>query len=223
MSADLVFLHTSPVHVPTFSALLEQAAPQLRAVHLVDEALLSQARRIGAAHPDVRRDVQSAVRAAAASTGAPLVVCTCSTLGGAAEATPTGGAFVAARIDRAMADRAVLLGPEVLVVAALESTLQPTSDLVADSAARLQRPVRVQTLLVAEAWAHFERGDSAAYLDAVAQAVRAALPGPDVVVLAQASMAPAVALLGGVGVEVLASPLLGVQSAVDRLARLGTT
>ena len=42
-----------------------------------------------------------------------------------------------------------------------------------------------------------------------------------VVVLAQASMAPAVALLGGLGVEVLASPLLGVQSAVDRLARLG--
>lgn len=214
---DIAFLHTSPVHVPTFTALLQQADPRVRAVHLVDEGLLNHARLVGATHPDVVRAVEAVVQKAARSTGARMVVCTCSTVGGAAESTPTGGAFVAARIDRTMADRAVVLGPVVLIVAALESTLQPTSALVADSAAKLQRPVRIQTLLVPDAWRHFEAGDTPSYFDAVVHAVRGALPGPNVVVLAQASMAPAVALLGDVGVEVLASPLLGVQGVLATL------
>lgn len=214
---DIVFLHTSPVHVVTFAALLEQAGAGVQAAHIVDETLLGRARMSGASAPEVVRDVQAAVLRAARSTGARIVVCTCSTVGGAAERTATGGAFLAMRIDRSMAERAVALGPHVLIVAALESTLQPTSDLVQDCARTLDCPLQIETLLVADAWRLFEAGDTAAYLVAVVQAVRGALPGPGVVVLAQASMAPAVALLGDVGVEVLASPPLGVQAALDRL------
>jgi hypothetical protein len=216
-ATDVVFLHTSSVHVPTFTALLAQADAGVAAAHVVDEALLAQARQAGATDPEVVRDVHAAVLHAARSTGARIVVCTCSTVGGAAEDTPTGGAFVAMRIDRAMADRAALLGPAVLIVAALQSTLQPTSALVQDSARRLGRPLQIDTLLVADAWHHFEAGDTAAYVGAVARAVRGALPGPRVVVLAQASMAPVVERLGDVGVEVLASPTLGVRAALERL------
>jgi hypothetical protein len=73
----------------------------------------------------------NAAMTAAASNGASMFVCTCSTIGGVAERTSTNGQFVAVRIDRAMADKAVNSGPKILVVASLESTLGPTTDVSA--------------------------------------------------------------------------------------------
>lgn len=154
--------------------------------------------------------------AAAAARGASLVVCTCSTIGGVAERTPPNPRFRAARIDRAMADRAVQLGPRILLVAALQSTLEPTRDLLRESAERLGVEIEMEMLCVEQAWPLFERGDTAGYLEAIARAVSAAA-GADVVVLAQASMAGALPLLEGLGVEVLASPALGIRTALQQL------
>jgi hypothetical protein len=210
----ITFLHTSPAHLPTFTALLERLQPGVQATHIVNEELLTRARALGPDHPDVIQRVQATVRAAAHG-GAHVVLCTCSTIGGIAEATPADGSFVPMRVDRAMADRAVALGPEVLVVAALESTLKPTSDLIENSAARLGLQVRNQGLFVAAAWPHFEAGRIADYHQAIASGIRAAAPRSGVVVLAQASMAPVAERLGDLGVPVLASPALGVAAALE--------
>jgi hypothetical protein len=222
MANQLAFLHTSPVHVATFDSLVRQADPSLRVDHHVREDLLALARELGSEHPDVVRRVHEAMRAAA-EAGASLVVCTCSTIGGIAENMPGPTAFEAMRIDRAMADRAVRPGGVVLVVAALRSTVGPTLDLLRDSAHRLGARVELVPLCVEEAWAFFERGDRTAYLQAIADAITAATRSPSsrvsVVVLAQASMAPVVDLLAGTtGVEVLASPRLGVAAALERIA-----
>jgi hypothetical protein len=209
----IAFLHTSPVHVSTFTRLLSSLRADAQATHVVDESLLSLARSLGHDHPGVIAQVQNAVRRAAQS-GAKVVVCTCSTVGQAAEATSGDGQFVAMRIDRAMADRAVTFGAKVLILGALESTLQPTRSLVADSAARFSRLCDIETRLVVGAWALFEAGQFNDYFQAIDTAVRGALPGPDVVVLAQASMAPAAALLRDLNVPVLASPEWGVRCAL---------
>lgn len=216
MSPSIAFLHTSPVHVSTFTSLLETLDPGMQAVHVVDQALLQDAREQGHDAPDIVRRVQEAVHAAAA-TGARVVVCTCSTIGAAAEATPTQGHFSSRRIDRAMADVAARSGPGVLVVAALQSTLAPTSHLVRDSAQRLQLQVDVSEHLVPNAWAHFEQNNLPAYYAEIESAVRNLLPGPNVVVLAQASMAPAAERLQGLGVPVLCSPELGVRDAIHHI------
>ncbi len=223
MPADFAFLHTAPVHVPRFSQLLAQVAPQLRAAHVVDEALLADARRLGADDPALVQRVQDAMRSASETHGAGLVACTCSTIGGAAERTPTAGRFIAMRIDRAMADRAVARGEPLLVVTALASTQAPTRQLIDESARAAGAAVRMQDLLVAGAWDRFEQGDATGYLAAIAQAVRhaaavAAQPFA-AVVLAQASMDAAVPLLDDLGLEVLASPSLGLQAIVQALQR----
>lgn len=212
----IAFLHTSPVHVETFERLTKAADPTVEIEHVVAEDLLADAQRVGASDPALIARVHEAMTKAA-SSGASLVVCTCSTIGGSAERTPTRGGFAVARIDRAMADRAVKQGPRILIVAAVESTVRPTRELVQESAAALRKNVKIEELLVPGAWPHFLRGDRAAYAAAVAEAVRPAAARTDVVVLAQASMAPAAALLADLGVEVLASPVLGVQSALARL------
>ncbi|WP_395701176.1 Asp/Glu/hydantoin racemase [Aquabacterium sp.] len=224
MPADLVFLHTSPVHVSRFTQLLQQADPDRAAAHVVDEALLADAQHQGADAPAIVQRVHAAMQAAAAAHAARLVVCTCSTIGGAAERTPTGGRFEAMRIDRAMADRAVRRGPRLLLVAALRSTLAPTRELIDESARALGVDVQPTEHLVAGAWPLFERGDTAAYLQTAAASVRQAMAaaapqGFSAVVLAQASMAEAVPLLADLGTEVLASPPLGVQAIVAALRR----
>ena len=218
---DIAFLHTSPVHVATFERLVGEMSPGLRVRHVVAEDLLADAQLGGADDPALVKRVHQAM-ADAAATGAKVAVCTCSTIGGAAERTETRGEFLASRIDRAMADRAVSLGPRVLVVAALESTVAPTMALIHDSAARLRTSVEVQALLVPDAWQLFLDGDKDAYVVRIAQTVSAASSDADVVVLAQASMAPAAALLDGLGCEVLSSPALGVQAALDALQSFRT-
>jgi hypothetical protein len=118
-----------------------------------------------------------------------------------------------------MADRAVRTGPRVLVVAAVESTLAPTMALVLSAAEHAGVAVRPSQLLVAEAWPHFEAGDMARYAETLAQAIRAKAAAADVVVLAQASMAPVQAVLTDLGIEVLSSPALGVRLAVRAAER----
>jgi len=207
----VAFLHTSPIHVETFGRLVKAADPDLRVEHIVAEPLLRDAQRVGVSDPPLVQRVHHAMTDAAAR-GATVVVCTCSTIGGIAERTPSRPGLRFARIDRAMADRAVRLGPRILVVTALRSTIEPTSQLIRESAAALRVDVQLQTLWVEGAWPHFERGDRAAYLDAVVAALRTAPRDYDVVVLAQASMADAADALQDLGAEVLSSPRLGVQA-----------
>jgi hypothetical protein len=71
--------------------------------------------------------------------------------------------------------------------------------------------VDVVLRLVEGAWSRFEQGDHEGYLDAVAAALCELGEGADAVVLAQASMAPAVGRVE-MSVPVLSSPRLAIES-----------
>ncbi|SDE03681.1 aspartate/glutamate racemase family protein [Streptomyces prasinopilosus] len=203
----LALLHTSPVHVPVFDALRDEAHPELELRHLVDEELLDRARAAGpeAVAHDVRVRLGEAV-----ATGARAVLCTCSTIGSVAEASAGRAGVPVLRVDRPMAGAAVAAGPRVAVLAALASTLGPTRALVEEEARRAGRPVEVRTLLVEGAWDRFAAGDPAGYARRVADAADA-VTGADVIVLAQASTAPAERLTT-TAVPVLSSPRTGLAA-----------
>ncbi|MDT0614070.1 aspartate/glutamate racemase family protein [Streptomyces lancefieldiae] len=206
----LGLLHTSPVHVPVFDALRDEAHPGLELRHHVDVELLERARRDGPAA--VTDEVRAALRQAVAD-GARAVLCTCSTIGGVAEAAADGVGVPVLRVDRPMAAAAVAAGPRVVVLAALESTLAPTAALVGEEARRAGRPVEVRTRLVDGAWPRFEAGDTEGYLRLVAEAAEA-VGDADAIVLAQASMAPARERTK-TSVPVLASPAAGLAAGAD--------
>ncbi|MCB5909211.1 aspartate/glutamate racemase family protein [Streptomyces pinistramenti] len=207
----LALLHTSPAHVPVFDALRDEEAPGLPLRHLVRAELLDRARSQG---PDaVAQDVAQAL-ADAAATGARAVLCTCSTLGPVAEGAGPDGVPVL-RVDRPMAAAAVAAGPRITVLATVESTLGPTAELIAEEAGRAGSATEVRTVLVAGAWERFAAGDDEGYLAAVAAAAQQ-VRDADAVVLAQASMAPAAALVtaaGGRSFPVLSSPRPGLRAA----------
>ncbi|MER7053898.1 aspartate/glutamate racemase family protein [Streptomyces sp. NPDC000351] len=211
----LALLHTSPVHVPVFDALRDEAHPGLELRHHVDAELLDRARREG---PEaVTEDVRARLRQAVAE-GARAVLCTCSTIGAVAEAAAHGAGVPVLRVDRPMAAAAVAAGPRVVVLAALESTLTPTVALIGEEARRAGRSVEVRTLLVDGAWPRFESGDTEGYLRLVAEAADA-VTHADAIVLAQASMAPA-RESARAAVPVLASPAPGLAAGAAA-ARLG--
>jgi Asp/Glu/hydantoin racemase len=214
--AVLALLHTSPVHVPVFDALRDQDHPGLELRHVVLPELLARARRDGATA--VAGDVLAVLRQAVAD-GARAVLCTCSTLGGVAEAAAGDAGVPVLRVDRPMAAAAVARGPRVVVLATLESTLGPTVALLAQEARCAGRPVEVRTRVLDDAWRAFEAGDAgrcARLVAEAADAVRAA--DADVIVLAQASMAPA-ELLTTTCVPVLSSPRRGLAAGAAAVAR----
>ncbi|MER6199779.1 aspartate/glutamate racemase family protein [Streptomyces sp. NPDC001586] len=198
----LVLLHTSPVHVPVFDALRDRHHPGAVLRHLVAPELLERARAEGP------RAVAPALLALLAAAGPAPVLVTCSTIGATAESLAAQLGAPVLRVDRPMAAAAVRTGARIAVLAALESTLAPTADLLAEEAG--ERRVSVRTHLVAGAWERFEAGDTAGYLARVAAAADA-VTGADVIVLAQASMAGAAGLTAS-PVPVLSSPAPGLAA-----------
>lgn len=207
----LILLHTSPVHVPVFDALRDRKHPGAVLRHLVVPELLDRARAEGP--ESVGPALLGALRGLLPEAGPRPVLVTCSTIGATAESlAPALGAPVL-RVDRPMAAAAVRTGARIAVLAALESTLAPTAELLAEEAG--VRPVSIRTQLVAGAWERFEAGDTAGYLARVAAAADAVTEEEaDVIVLAQASMAGAADLVTP-RIPVLCSPVAGLAAGLS--------
>ncbi|CAM3886683.1 aspartate/glutamate racemase family protein [Janibacter anophelis] len=201
----LGFLHTSPVHVPVFDRLVTLGDADADPRHIVEEALLRDARAQG---PRAVRTRVEEHLAALRDEGAEIICCTCSTIGDVAERAAFDVPVF--RVDRPMAVRAIELGPRIGVVVALESTIAPTRALLHDAATTAHRRIEESIVIADRAWDSFERGDHDGYLVEIAATARALACRTDVIVLAQASMADAEPLLTDLAVPVLTSPASAV-------------
>jgi hypothetical protein len=203
------FLHTANVHVATFTSLLAAADPNSTGTHVVDDTLLADARRDGGVDDALGHRILHRLREAAAGNDA--VLCTCSSVSGTAEELGVELRVPVVRIDRPLARVAVAAGRIIAVVAAVESTLEPTRALLREEATLQHVGVTLVDRPCLDAWTHFEAGDIQAYLAAIAHYVDEIAESADVVVLAQASMAPAAAMCR-TSTRVLSSPVLGVEA-----------
>jgi hypothetical protein len=206
------FLHTSPHHSATFRDLVAELLPGARVIEVVDEIVLDQSRRLGVR--DVRV-IGAVADRLAELVEADIVVCTCSTLGGVAEHVGREAGTEVVRVDRVMVERAVELAGagrgRVAVVAALESTIEPTQDLFDEVMLATGVTLDVEVHVVEGAWDRFVSNDLEGYLDAIAARLPPIASSVDVVVLAQASMAPAIARLDA-AVPILSSPRLAIEA-----------
>ncbi|MCB0213109.1 MAG: hypothetical protein KDJ52_27445, partial [Anaerolineae bacterium] len=197
----LIFLHTSPNHINTFNTLLAHMAPEIPARHIVDESLLHMARVKG-----LNKEIQQRVDAAILSAvrwSSDVVLCTCSTIGTYAEGANRLIDNPILRVDRAMAEQAVLSGSPMVIVATLASTLAPTKALIVDAALTAQKTVGIIEMLVERAWPKFEQGDQTGYFECIADTLYVAASIGRIIVLAQASMAGAVDLCPDITVPIL--------------------
>jgi hypothetical protein len=213
----ITFLHTSEVHVPVFTALLDAVSPETACRHVVREDLLQRARDEGMT-ASLRKEIAGIVRA---SGGEGVTVCSCSTIGAVAEDAARNRAVRLVRIDRALMQAALDFGGRPMLVLCLESTREASVALLREVAAARAMTLQPEVVMCEDAWRHFEAGDHAAYARAIDAMVKAALmqmaTPPDCIVLGQASMAVAEPMLANTGLPVLTSPRRGVEAAVSML------
>jgi Asp/Glu/hydantoin racemase len=190
-------------------AVFDAACPVgARLTHTLREDLLKDAEAAGRL-TDAIADRAARALEALATAGVDAVLLTCSTIGpGAARAR---AALPIVRVDAALAEQAMRGGRRVVVLCAVETTVEPSRVIFAEAAAR--HGATLDLRLVPGAWAAFRAGDPARYHAIIAAASDAAhAEGAARVALAQASMSGAVALAAGR--KPLASPSAGLAAAV---------
>jgi len=202
-------LHTVASLPAVFTPLLGELAPGVRPYHVVDESLLADTVAFGPLPRTAARLASYVVHARAA--GAEAVLVTCSSVGPFAEQARGLVDIPVFRVDEPMAREAVRTGPRVAVLATLASTLDPTADLIRREAAAAGAQVTVTTSLCPGAYEARTSGDPARHDELIAAEAGRLAAGHDVLVLAQASMAPVLDRLpaGRITVPVLSSPRSG--------------
>ncbi|MGI4894465.1 MAG: aspartate/glutamate racemase family protein [Janthinobacterium lividum] len=220
--ATVGFLHTADAHVRTFRDLIAERDDSVGQRHLVDTGLLLTAREQAANR--VRTALVDRLRRLRAE-GADIVVCTCSTIGPIAKSVGAELGIRVMRVDRPMAEAAVLAGRRIAVVHSLDAAAATLVPLLRECATTTGRSIEIVPVRCAETWTAFESGDLTAYATGVADAVRCSVqslePPVDVVVLAQASMMSVAPLLRDLHLPVLTSPRLAVEAAVELVMPFG--
>ncbi len=204
MLNKLGFIHTAAVHVATFDQLLAEIQPTCSVEHVVVPDLLEQARQQGLT-PAIGQQLSASI-AQLQAHGVQKIICTCSTLGGLAEELHP----LVVRVDRAMAEQAIRLGSRIAVVAALESTLTPTHELLQRVAQDQAKAIEIDDYLCLDAWTAFLAHDQTSYLQQIATLLES-IHTADVIVLAQASMAKTTELCQQT-IPILSSPRSAIAS-----------
>ncbi len=114
------------------------------------------------------------------------------------------------RVD---AEEAVAAGHRIGVAYSVSATVVPTSSLLWAVAAAAGSAIDLDLIDCEAAWPKLVAGKRAEYLAAVAKTIRGRAHDVDVVVLAQASMAPVADLLADLDIPVFSSPALAVARA----------
>jgi Asp/Glu/hydantoin racemase len=211
----LALIHTSATLVQVFAQLCKERLPGVETFNIVDDSLVKGIREAGRITPQISQRVTDYLKSAE-SGGADQILVTCSSLGPAVEA---GAKFIRVpvlRVDQPMADRAVATGTKIGVIATLQTTLEPTADLIARRASIAGKKINLTSKLCEGAFEALMSGDTATHDAKVASALRELSKQVEVIVLAQASMARVVETLPPEDkrVPILASPAI----AVDHLA-----
>jgi Asp/Glu/hydantoin racemase len=194
MSNTVVLVHTVAPLVDVFTQLGADLLPGVRLSHILDEPLRERFVARGRLTAEDTGRLLSHLRLAEES-GAAGVLVTCSTLSLAVDEVAGLVHLPVFRIDEAMVAQAVAQGPCIGVVATSASTLGPSQTMLEAQASRTGRDTQVEMVLVEHALPLLLAGDGAAHDRLVCEAVLKLAPRVDVIMLAQASMARALAVL----------------------------
>ena len=219
MTQTVVFVHTVQPLLPVFSQLGAELLPGVKLYHILDEPMLERVkRRCGLTTEDGARLAEHIKGAVAINADAALV--TCSTISPVVDMIRTSAAIPVLKIDEAMIREAVGLGRRVGVIATAATTLEPTRSLLEAEAARQGTTVTTELVLVEGAIAALFAGDGEIHDRLVSRAALEVAGRSDVVVLAQASMARALAVMPEEHrpAPILSSPHLALRQIKELLA-----
>jgi Asp/Glu/hydantoin racemase len=216
MTKTLALIHTSPVLAPAFTQLAGELLPGMRVFHMVDESLIKNTIAAGSMTKTTARRVLALIESAQ-QAGADAALVTCSSIGKAVEYSRPLIDIPILRVDEPMAKAAVGGGFTIGVAATLRTTMEPTLQLLKDTAAREQKQIETVPCLCEGAFEALLSGQSEQHDQMVFEALERLVQTVDVVVLAQASMARIIPRMPPGGAPILSSPRLAMEAARDCL------
>ncbi len=181
--------------IHTVKSVLDSFEPQLRAAvgndvkihNILDDFLASDPADTGVFsdvnHQRLVNDIRNAEL-----TGADLIVVTCSTLTPAVTLIRPTAKVPLVAVDDEMCRLAVTYGNKVTVLATARSTVGPTVSKIKAEAQAAHVPIDIESHVCPEAIAALKQGDRATHDKLVLEMARS-VGKPDLIVLAQASMA----------------------------------
>ena len=193
--------------------IITENAADIEAIHFVREDFLSTVLREGAVGPELKKEIGIVLEELAASSD--MVLCTCSSIAQATQELVKNYATPVLRIGRPMAEKAIR-AKRIGVIAAIESTLETTQSLLNEAARESKRGPVISIKLCRNAWKYFEANEQEKYLQKIAECIDETAKNNDLVILAQASMAAAIAFCK-TDKAVLASPESAIDYCLDNL------
>jgi Asp/Glu/hydantoin racemase len=127
--------------------------------------------------------------AGAQAIGARAVLVTCSTISPLVDGARQATQLPVFKVDEAMLEAAVQLGPRIGILATNPTTIEPTCHLLKERASAAGKLIETATQLVPGALEALLGGDGATHDRLLSDAIQQMCGRVDVVVLAQASMA----------------------------------
>ena len=190
-------IHTTPATLQSTAKLIKDNISDIQVMNILDDTILAD---MAAEHNiDYVKERWTVYAKTLAEMGADAVLSACSTVGPFAEECNEKMDIPVLRIDEAMAEEAV--------IATFKPTLAPTTDLI-----RRKGPnAEVKTILIDEAYKELNAGNQKKHNELIISKVKEEIDKADVIVLAQASMAAALADCKELDLSrILTSPLLGI-------------
>lgn len=213
----VVVVHTGPATVQPIKQQFQQILPDVRVVNIMDDSLLNDVMAAGHLTEAVTGRIFSYMQLGQ-QMGAVALLNACSSVGEAASAARPAISIPLIKIDDVMAERAVVTGSRIGVVATVKTTLEPTVRLIRAKAAAAGKSIDVTEALAEGAFQALLDGKSELHDEIVKRTIESLADKVDVIVLAQVSMARLVPALTGMKVPVLSSPQSGVEAVRDALA-----
>ena len=184
-------IHTTPATLQSTAKLIKDNISDIQVMNILDDTILAD---MAAEHNiDYVKERWTVYAKTLAEMGADAVLSACSTVGPFAEECNEKMDIPVLRIDEAMAEEAVKMGNKITVIATFKPTLAP------------------KTILIDEAYKELNAGNQKKHNELIISKVKEEIDKADVIVLAQASMAAALADCKELDLSrILTSPLLGI-------------
>lgn len=203
----VAFVHTVGAVLDQFRDRVRSEFPDLDSFHVLNESLLQDLLR-GESPAAVFERLATQLEIAEAS-GADLIVVTCSSTSPGVDIARNALRTPVLKIDDPMASLAVTSATRIGLVCTASSTLQASTALLLQHARDASRQIDIEPVLLPQAYAALFAGDRAEHDRIVLSASCELATNVELLVLAQASLAPLRdELASSVTVPVLASPNL---------------
>jgi Asp/Glu/hydantoin racemase len=201
----VAFIHTVGAVLDQFRNRVSQEFPDLDAFHVLNESLLQDLLR-GRPSDAVFERLATQLQITEAS-GVDLIVVTCSSTSPGVDIARASLETPVLKIDDPMAALAVTSATRIGLVCTASSTLEASTALLRRHAQEASRHIDIKPVLLPQAYAALFAGDRLEHDTIVLAAARELATDVDLLVLAQASLAPLQKqLASSVKVPVLASP-----------------